>query len=460
MGRPGKISGDATGLYDCAGDFERVCQAGVPACKLHERSKRRFAVALTKVDVIVLGAGAVGVSAALHLQARGRSVVIVDRLGEAASETSYGNAGLIQSEAVFPYMFPRDPLEMTRGALNRDPRAQTRYSALGSVGPWIWRYFLASTPKTRQEGAKALRPLTARSVVEHEALAAAAGTSALLRKGGWIKTFRTERTRQAALAEVEELKPWNVGSTVLDRAQLANLEPHLTETALGGVHFTDPSSTSDPGALVKSYAELFLARGGRLLAGDARTLEQSGAAWTVAAGDGRVQAPDVVIALGPWSSDVFRALGYDIPLGVKRGYHMHFGAEGNATLNHAVMDADFGYVLAPQTRGIRLTTGAEFAGRDDEPSPAHFDRIEPRARELFPLAERRDAELWLGRRPCLPDMLPVIGAAPRHKGLWFDFGHQHLGLTLGPVTGLLLAQLMTGETPLTDPAPYRAERFG
>jgi D-amino-acid dehydrogenase len=111
-------------------------------------------------------------------------------------------------------------------------------------------------------------------------------------------------------------------------------------------------------------------------------------------------------------------------------------------------------------RGVRLTTGAEFARRDDPPSSAHLDRLEPFGRELFPLAERRDPQPWLGRRPCLPDMAPVIGPAPRHKGLWFDFGHQHLGLTLGPVSGLLLAQMMAGEAPFVDPAPFRADRFG
>jgi D-amino-acid dehydrogenase len=225
------------------------------------------------------------------------------------------------------------------------------------------------------------------------------------------------------------------------------------------VHFTEPTTTSDPGALVKSYADLFLARGGRLLTGDARALTQSAAGWSLAAGEADVQAAEAVIALGPWSSDLFQSLGYRFPLGVKRGYHMHFGATGNATLSRPVLDAEFGYVLTPMTRGIRLTTGAEFARRDDPPSSAHFDRLEPLARTFFPLAERRDAKLWLGRRPCLPDMLPIIGAAPRHKGLWFDFGHQHLGLTFGPVSGLLLGQLMTGEAPFTDPAPYRAERF-
>jgi D-amino-acid dehydrogenase len=412
-----------------------------------------------KADVIVLGAGIVGISAALHLQARRRDVVVVDR-GPVAGETSYGNTGIVQAEAVFPYVFPRRPSEIIKAALNRDPRAHIRYGALPAIAPWVWRYFLASTPAARLSSAKALRPLAARSVAEHDALATAAGSGALLRKSGWIKVFRSERGRQTVMADVDELKPFGIKSNYLDRAELASLEPHLSDLVAGGVHFTDPWTTSDPGALIKSYADLFLARGGRVLAGDARALHQDGAGWSLPAGEALIQAREAVIALGPWSSDLFRTLGYRFPLGVKRGYHMHFGAEGNAALNRPVLDAEFGYVLTPMSRGIRLTTGAEFARRDDPPSSAHLDRLEPIARSFFPLAERRDAEPWLGRRPCLPDMLPIVGAAPRHKGLWFDFGHQHLGLTFGPVTGLLLAQLMTGEAAFTDPSPYRAERFG
>ncbi|HLJ69881.1 MAG TPA: FAD-binding oxidoreductase, partial [Roseiarcus sp.] len=148
------------------------------------------------------------------------------------------------------------------------------------------------------------------------------------------------------------------------------------------------------------------------------------------------------------------------PLGAKRGYHMHYGAKGNATLSRPVLDAEMGYVLTPMARGIRLTTGAEFARRDDPPSSAHLDRLEPFARALFPLAERRDAAPWLGRRPCLPDMLPVIGPAPRRASLWLDFGHHHLGLTLGPISGRLLAEMMTGEKPSLDPRPFSAARFG
>jgi D-amino-acid dehydrogenase len=415
---------------------------------------------LMKVDAIVLGAGIVGVSAALHLQARGRDVVVVDR-GAVGGETSFGNTGIVQSEAVFPYVFPRSPAEIARAAFNRDPRAQIRWGSVPAIAPGLWRYFLASGPKARLASAKALRPLAMRSVAEHEALAGPAHSGALLRRGGWIKAFRTARGRETALADLAELRPFGIAADVLDRPRLAALEPHLSEAAAGAIHFTEPSTTPDPGALVQSYADLFVARGGRVMTGDARALSPgSMGGWTISAGEARLQAHDAVVALGPWSSDVFESLGYRLPLFVKRGYHMHFGATGNATLSRPLLDAEYGYCLAPQARGIRLTTGAEFARRDDPPSAAHFDRIEPIARALFPLAERRDAQLWLGRRPCLPDMLPVVGAAPRHPGLWFDFGHQHLGLTLGPVTGRLLAELMTGDTPFTDPAPYRAERFG
>jgi D-amino-acid dehydrogenase len=115
--------------------------------------------------------------------------------------------------------------------------------------------------------------------------------------------------------------------------------------------------------------------------------------------------------------------------------------------------------MAPMTKGIRITTGAEFAVRDAPPNPVQLERVEPLAREAFPLAERVEAEPWLGRRPTMPDMLPVIGQAANKKGLWMNFGHHHLGFTLGPVTGRLLAEMMTGEKPFTDPHPYRAERF-
>jgi D-amino-acid dehydrogenase len=411
------------------------------------------------VDVVILGAGIIGVSAALNLQARGRSVTIVERLGEAGGETSFGNTGVIQSEAVVPYMFPRYLREIALAALNRDPRAHIRYGSLPSIAPALWRYFQASTQKGKNETAEAMAAFVGAASAEHRKLAEEAGAGALLRATGWIKVFRSPRGEDSVHEEIEELKPYGVKPTLLDRAALIALEPHVGEAALGGAHFAEPLTTPDPQALTRSYAALFVRRGDRLEKGDARSLTQSGASWTVATEAGPVTAKHAVVALGPWSDEVTRTLNLRLPFFVKRGYHMHYEAKGSAGLNRPVLDHEKGYVVTPMTKGLRLTTGAEFARRDDPPSSAHLERLEPFAKAMFPLGPRKDAAPWLGRRPCLPDMRPIVGPFPGRPSLWLDFGHHHLGLTLGPVSGRLLAEMMSGEKPFVDPAPFRADRF-
>ena len=411
-------------------------------------------------DVVVLGAGMVGVSAALHLQQRGRSVVLVDRRGP-GEETSYGNAGLIQREGVVPYPFPRDVRLLARYAFNLLPEANLHWSALPSIAPWLFRYWRASTPEEVAKTARGARPLVERCIVEHEAIMGEAGLLGLVRRTGYMRVYRSATALEGALAKQRADRDiYGVNYEALDAAKVAELEPHLKGGIAGGVLMPDPVSVSDPGALVQGYARLVTERGGRILEAEAQGLEQGSGGWTVATSRGPIHAGAVVLALGPWSDDIFRLLGYRFPLGVKRGYHQHFKALGNATLNRPVLDAEFGYMLAPMTRGIRLTTGAEFALRDAPPTPVQLARVTPRAAEIFPIGEKAESNFWVGRRPCLPDMLPIIGPAPRHKGIWFDFGHHHLGFTLGPVSGRLLAEMMTGEAPFTDPAPYRAERFG
>ena len=409
-----------------------------------------------KADVLVLGAGMVGVGAALHLQKLGRDVILVDRHENAGEETSYGNAGLIESASVFPYMFPRDLGQILQYALNRSPQTYYRWSELPDFLPWLVRYYLASSPARAMHSAMAELPLIQRSLVEHERLIAEAGVPELLRRSGWIKLFRSETSLNKASRDAERAGQYGVPTEILDSQAIAAREPALSGNFAGAVYFPTPGFIADPGALARAYAALFVRKGGRFVVADARTLTQEAERWRVNGATAR----EAVVALGPWSDQIFRPLGYAIPLGIKRGYHLHLKPAGNAVLNHPVLDSDLGYLLAPMNQGIRLTTGVEFARRDAPPRPIQLEQALPRARALFPLGEAIESKPWMGSRPCLPDMLPVIGQAPRHPGLWFDFGHQHHGLTLGPVTGRLLAEMMTGATPFADPSPFAVSRFG
>ncbi len=412
-----------------------------------------------RADVVVLGAGIVGVSIALHLQKRGRAVVLLDRR-RPGEETSFGNAGLIQREGVVPYAFPRGVADLLRVALKEGPEANYHFAALPRLAPFLVRYWWESRPARHREIARLYEPLIARCVDEHDALAREAGAEHLIHKRGWIKVFRTPAAMEARLAEAEAWKrDWGVNYVALDATALSAKEPHLRPGLVGGLHWTDPASVSDPHALTLAYAGLFERLGGKLVSGDARTLRPSGESWTVQTENGPVSAGDAVVALGAWADVVTRGLGYRLPLAAKRGYHMHYRPQRNAVLNHTLLDVEGGYALAPMQRGLRLTTGAEFAEREAAPTPVQLERVEPVARGIFPLGERLDEKPWMGLRPCTPDMMPIIGPAPRHRGLWFAFGHAHHGLTLGPVTGRLLAEMITGEEPFVDPRPYRAERF-
>lgn len=410
-------------------------------------------------DAIVLGAGIVGVSTAIHLQRRGRQVVLVDRK-EPGRETSFGNAGLIQREGVVPYGFPQQFATLLRYALNNRVDAHYHLRALPSQIAFLARYWWNSNSKRHEMIAHAYAPLIEHSISEHNDLIEASHAEELIRKNGWIELFRSNEKRDAEFAEAERLnREYGLGYDALTSAELAVAEPHLRGGFAGALRWRDPWSVLDPHGLTSAYRRYFESIGGRVTTGDAVSLGLSGSAWRMVTAEGSIEAEDVVVALGPWADTVTKRFGYAFPLGVKRGYHMHYAAEGNAVLNNWTLDAERGYLLAPMSRGIRLTTGAEFARRDAPKTPVQLDRAEAVARTAFPLGERLDPEPWMGARPCTPDMMPIIGKAPRHEGLWFAFGHAHHGLTLGPVTGRVLAELITGEKPFIDISAYAPGRF-
>lgn len=410
-------------------------------------------------EFVVLGAGMVGVCIALHLQKRGREVVLVDKRG-AAEETSFGNAGMIQREAVFPHPFPQKLADILRYARNGSIDASYHPSALPFIAQFLWGYWRASRPNRYSAVVRSYAQLIEHCVAEHDAIAAESGASEQLRREGWIRIYRTAQRRDAGFEDTERAKrEYGVEYRALDAKALYELEPHLAPVLQGGLHWIQPTTVADPQALALAYLRRFEALGGRFVQGDAATLTANATGWRVATDQGPLDSNQAVIALGPWAKGVTRALGYDLPLAVKRGYHMHYRADGDAKLNHPIADTESGYCLTPMARGIRLTTGVEFALHDAPRTPVQLARAEPAAREIFPLGERVDPVPWMGSRPATSDMLPIIGRAPRHEKLWFAFGHAHQGFTLGAVTGRMIAEMATGETPFVDPTPYRAERF-
>ena len=410
-----------------------------------------------KQEILVLGAGMVGTCAALELTLRGHAVTLLDRRPP-GQETSYGNAGLIQREAVEPHPMPRDLPTLLSAALGQRLDMQYHLSGLLAAWPQLLGYFRASAPARFKHISRQYASLIAHCTSEHARYIGLAGAEDLVRRDGLRFMYRSQRGFEAGVKEAHRLRDtYGIEFAEMDRAALAAAEPAYRIPLGGAVHWLETWGVRDPGTLCERYASHFQQLGGHLVTGDAASLRQTATGWRADSSDGSVHGQLAVVALGPWADALTRRLGYRLPLMIKRGYHRHF--VGGAGLNLATLDAERGYLLAPQQRGLRITTGAEIARIDAPPTPRQLAGCEAAARELLELGQPVEHQPWLGNRPCVADMKPVIGAAPRHSGLWFNFGHGHQGFTLGPASARLLADLIEGGTPYTDAEAFTPARF-
>jgi D-amino-acid dehydrogenase len=410
-------------------------------------------------SAIVVGAGIVGVCSAWHLQRRGYSVVVIDRKlpGDA---TSWGNAGLIQR--LPPSPFPRGFAKRVRIVMNS--RNDVRYTVSGMMeySYPLFLYWWHSRPSAFNRIAKEYATLADRCTQEHEVMAKAAKCEHLLQRTGFFDMFRTKPMKDIE-ESVECQRREGQAVELITPEELNRREPSVNAYSFtGGYYFTDAWLATDPGELVKSYANHFVANGGTIVRTTVESISPqpgtNGKGFIVRTKAGDFEAPLVVVAAGPWSNEVLKPLGYRFPLYPLRGYNTHFKLADNAQLRHTIVDVDYGYSLGPMRQGIRLNTGGEVASMTSPRNEIQLKTAETAARQLLPL-EGPITKPWVGYRPCTADMKPIISEAPHHPGLWMCFGHGSNGLTLGPVSGRLLAEMISGEKPFIDPTPFSAARF-
>lgn len=409
-------------------------------------------------SALVLGAGMVGVCCALALQQRGFSVTLIDRK-DPGSETSYGNAGVISRASIMPLNNPSLWKSLPAYLRNDQAAIRYRFSHLARNPGWILRFLAEARPSRLAHRVAALDSLTSQALGLHKALMDAAGVRHRLRETGSLKLWRGEYGPDKAQAEQLWFADHGLRTEIFDRQGLSGLEPDLNPIFSAGLLLQDSGSVDWPQAIVQAYAALFVSRGGRVVQAGISGLSNSATGWMAQTETGAHRAELAVVALGPWSADFLKPLGLSIPLNAERGYHRHYRAEPGRTLSRPFYDVDAAYMLAPMEKGFRLTSGVELAHRDAPDDFAQIDQVLPRAREAFAVTEAIDGATWRGSRPTLPDSLPMIGQAPRHPGLWLAFGNQHVGFSTGPVTGEILAALVTGETPVADPAPFAPGRY-
>ncbi len=418
--------------------------------------------AVPEHSVAVVGAGIVGVCCALELQRRGAQVTLIDRR-EPGRETSYGNAGVIARSSLMPHNNPG-----LRAAL---PRLLLRGSAALSVNPgyalrqapWIKAYLSHAHQAPCDDTAVALNDLIVLSQQEHGRLMQEAGAFHRWRDNGWLMLYRDDASFAATQFARDALKRFGVAHEVLNAQGLHDLEPQLAPIFNHALWVKDAASVDSPGAVVDAYAKLFVERGGLMLRAEIKTLRAHArtGAWGLLRADGiTVKAKRVVIALGPWSKGFLQQLNIAVPMAFERGYHRHYAQAEGPLLARPVYDAAGGCVLSPMEQGLRMTTGVELDHLDAPKKLKQLASAERMARQALPgLGAALEVEPWLGRRPTLPDSRPMIGELPRLPGLWFAFGHQHIGFSTSAGTAAVLGALMDSQPTPINALPFRPQRF-
>ena len=408
--------------------------------------------------VVVVGAGMVGVSAALWLQESGHDVTLIDR-GAPGRGTSYGNAGIFATYACIPINAPRRIIDAPSMLLDPSSPLSIQWSYLPRFLPWALRFLSACRPGRVRATVRALAAILARAEEGFRPLARRAGIEALLGPAGALYVYESEESWRRDRGNRERRRAHGVATRELDPSEVYALEPALAHVVHRGIYMEDVFYFRNPHAVVDGLARAFVQWGGRLLHAEVKSIGNGlpGLLEVVCSGE-RIAADRVVVASGAWSKRLLGRLAEHIPLDTERGYHIMF-PEAASLLSRPVAPIEGGFFMTPMEGGLRAAGTVEFAGLDAPPRPARVEALTAAARRLLPdLGE--PAESWLGFRPTLPDALPAIGPLPSDPRILCAFGHQHLGMTLGGITGKLVAELVDGrEPPSVDLAPFRPDRF-
>ncbi len=417
-----------------------------------------LAAQLSKPRVTVLGAGIVGICCAIELQRNGYDVEVIDRRAP-GMETSHGNAGVLSLSSVVPLASPALLSRIPGLLTNRHADFRLHYAQLPQLLPWLIRFLMRCNRPTYRRDGELINALTVASVAAHRELIRLSGAEHLLNSGGGLRLYRHLKSFHKDAIERELFDSCRVDYAILESKEIKALEPDLDERFVKAVWIKQSISLKDPQALCCLYADYFLSLGGVIRRLEVSQIQPDGESWRLVTSEGEKSLERLVVCLGAWTADMIKPLGYKNRVAIERGYHMMYSAQSGKTLSRPVFDVDSSYVMIPMSQGVRVTTGSNLVFRETEATPQQLAMVEPRAREAFPLDRALLDKPWMGRRSSTPDSLPMIGPAPRHKNLWLNYAHAHMGLTMAPISGQIIASQVAGIQPPLDVKSYLPARY-
>lgn len=408
--------------------------------------------------IVVIGAGIIGACTALRLQREGHDVTLVDR-EEPGRGSSFGNAGAISPAACVPMALPGMLSKVPKWLFDPlGPLAVRRSYAL-KVAPWLVKWVQASKPDVVRAASDALNALNCGTLDGYRDLLSPEQFRDNIHPTGHLYVWRQRPSGPTDML-VQALRDEHGHRTEqLGPDEIRQLVPELSRDMAAGLLFPDNTQTRNPNRLVNTVVQNLIAAGGRLVQD-----EVTGIGFGASGPDriltriGEIPFDSLVVAAGAYSKMFTDEVGTSVPLEAERGYHLMV-KDPSIQLRMPVSFGDQKFFATPMETGLRLAGTVELAGLEAAPDWRRAEALLEQARKLLPGLSGSGTTVWMGRRPSVPDSVPVIAQAPKHPNVFLAFGHGHLGMSGGPGTGRLIADLVAGRTPFIDPAPYSTRRF-
>tara|TARA_B100000214_G_scaffold301353_1_gene231764 strand:- start:2300 stop:3547 length:1248 start_codon:yes stop_codon:yes gene_type:complete len=407
-------------------------------------------------SVGIVGAGIQGVCIGLQLIKKNIPTTIFDKT-DPGTMASYGNAGHFSPYAILQLNRPDILYDIPKMLFSSYGPLALKWNYIPKMIPWFLGYLKNCNKKSMMHTAKYMHQILNLSLDAYDEIFQEFDITNLVEKKGIIYVWTNQNMKSREL-EIKVRKDFGVKQQLLSTKEILDLEPNLRPVFNGGAYYDYAYHAKDPGGIVKKIFKLFIEKGGKFIKENVETVKQSSINETIIKTANKdYKFEKSVIACGAFSKKLTDQLEEKIPLDTERGYHVHFkGME--KLLTRPVIFLDRGFGMTPMNQGLRAVGTVELGGLKNPLSKKRIDYIVRCAKELLPQLKDHENE-WLGFRPTLPDFLPVIGPSKNYKNIVYAFGHQHLGWTLGAITGKVVSGILANEKTNLDLSAYSSSRF-
>ena len=413
---------------------------------------------MQKKDVVVIGAGIIGIAVAEAMIERGRSVLLIDSKG-LAQETSAGNAGALAFSDIFPLASPGIVRKAPKWLLDPLGPLAIRPTYLLNILPWLIRFGLASRPVQFRHGTDALVHLNKLAASSFREMMARVGATNMIRSDGSLQLYESERELQATQSGWDIRQSHGIAYEHVRGERLTELQPGLSSSIVAATFVPQWKTVSDPQQVAHAVAKHILKNGADFLRGEVKGISVQGEGAKLEVSDSTdIFAKHVVLAAGAWSAPLAKQLGDDIPLETERGYNTTLPSTA-FDLRRQLIFGSHGFVVSPLVSGIRIGGAVEFGGLHLPPNFKRSSAMLSKAAQLLKGLNTSGGKQWMGFRPSLPDSLPVIGNSSASPAIIYAFGHGHLGLTQCAATARLVAEIVLSKSPSIPLEPFRPNRF-